>query len=122
MKLFNFFKSKCTTSDDQAHTIDNVYPTLKHAENNVEKLQDKSDAAKQYLGEKHILHPNNAVKRLKKVKHLTLEITNMNMNTFFPPNVTNTGTLHDLQSEFPIRDHFAALAMQADAMMKERAK
>jgi hypothetical protein len=80
MKLFNFFKSKCMASDDQAHTLDNVYSTIKHAENNTEKLQDKPsatadklEAAKSYLGEKYILHPKHSVKRKNAVKHFTLE-------------------------------------------------
>ena len=81
MKLFwNFFKSKCLVSDDQAHTLDNVYSAGIHAENmqdkpsaTADKLQDKLDAAKAYLGEKYILHPVHSVKRLKKVKHFYLE-------------------------------------------------
>lgn len=65
----------------------------------------------------------------------------MENNTYFPPNQTNSGVLHRYQSDFTIRDHFAALAMQgmitnardyevtkipkmayqfADAMMKAR--
>ena len=65
----------------------------------------------------------------------------MENNTYFPPNITNSGILHEYQSDFTIRDHFAALAMQgmvanardyevskipkmayafADAMMKAR--
>lgn len=61
--ILNFFKSKCLVSDDKAHTIDNVYLALKHAEKNADKMQDKLQAAKAYLGEKYILHPVHSVKR-----------------------------------------------------------
>jgi hypothetical protein len=74
MKLFwNFFKQKCMVGDDQAHPIDNVYSAQIHVENNAEKLQNKLEAAKNYLGEKYILHPKHNVKRKNAVKHLTLE-------------------------------------------------
>jgi hypothetical protein len=36
----------------------------------------------------------------------------MENNTYFPPNITSSGVLHEYQSDFTIRDHFAALAMQ----------
>ncbi len=71
MNLFwNIFKQKCMTSDDQSHTIDNVYSAKITADN---VLEDKLQAAKNYLGDKHLIHPKNAVKRLKKVKHFYLE-------------------------------------------------
>lgn len=73
MKLFNFFKQKCMASDDAAHTLDCLYSAGIHAENNAEKLQNKLEAAKQYLGEKHILHPVHSVKRKDTVKHFYLE-------------------------------------------------
>jgi hypothetical protein len=74
MNLFwNYFKQKCMTSDDQAHTLDCLYSAGIHAENNVEKLQNKLEDAKQYLGDKYLVHPKNTVKRLKKVKHFYLE-------------------------------------------------
>jgi hypothetical protein len=46
MKLFGISLRKCMISDDQAHTIDNVYSAKIQAENNAEKLQDKLEAAK----------------------------------------------------------------------------
>ena len=73
MKLLDFFKSKCLVTDDAAHTLDCLYSAKIHAENNAEKLQDKLEAAKNYLGEKYILHPKHAVKRKNAVKHFTLE-------------------------------------------------
>jgi hypothetical protein len=70
MKLFNFFKSKCLVIDDAAHTIDNVY-SAKITAGSV--LEDKLEAAKNYLGEKYILHPKHAIKRKEAVKHFYLE-------------------------------------------------
>jgi hypothetical protein len=57
-------------SDDQSHTIDNVYSAKISADN---VLEDKLKAAKNYLGEKYILHPKHNVKRKNAVKHFTLE-------------------------------------------------
>jgi hypothetical protein len=70
MKLFNYFKAKYLASDDAAHTIDNVYSAKITADN---VLENKLKAAKNYLGEKYILHPKHNVKRKNAVKHFTLE-------------------------------------------------
>jgi len=78
MKLFwNFFKQKCMAGDDKAHTLDNVYSAKITADNVLEDkpsaTADKLVAAKNYLGEKYILHPKHSVKRKNAVKHFTLE-------------------------------------------------
>jgi hypothetical protein len=77
MKLFDFFKSKCLVTDDAAHTTDNVYSAKITADNVLEDkpsaTADKLEAAKNYLGEKYILHPKHNVKRKNAVKHFTLE-------------------------------------------------
>jgi hypothetical protein len=69
MKLLNYFKAKCLVTDDAAYTLDNLYAANITAS---VSLEEKLQAAKNYLGEKHILHPVHAVKRKENVQEFIL--------------------------------------------------
>jgi hypothetical protein len=71
MNIFNFFKEKSLVVEDSKHNITGFMQELPISE--LQALnEEKLTQAKEYLGEKYILHPVHSVKKQIKVKHFTL--------------------------------------------------
>ncbi len=63
MSILNYFKTKCMTSDDNAHTITNSMYAVSTLTELQQRNEERLAAVKEAMGTLYILHPAHSIGR-----------------------------------------------------------